>query len=145
MTENQKMINELLVEVFNNILDIEQQELKNMGVTLSMTEVHVIEAISLVEIKTMGNIAKKLRITLGTLTTSINRLVKKGFVKREYDETDRRKIFIQLLPSGEEVLLKHKEFHDNMLEGLKLDTTILEDELLMKSLNVVKNYFKEKY
>lgn len=145
MTENKKIVNELLVEVFNNILDIEQNELKKAGVTLSITEVHVIEAISLVETKTMGNIAKKLRITLGTLTTSIDRLVKKGFVKRVYNENDRRKIFIELLDTGTEVLFKHQQFHEKMLSDLELDTTALEDELLIKSLVSVKEYFQKKY
>lgn len=145
MEDKKRILNELLVEVFNQILTIEQQQLKKNGVTLSITEVHVIEAISNCEIKTMGNIAKKLRVTLGTLTTSIDRLVKKGFVKRVYDENDRRKVFIEILPSGFEVVEKHAQFHDEMLEKLFLDTTVSEDELLIKSLNNLKEYFKEKY
>ncbi len=145
MEESKVILNELLVDVFNHILDIEQEELKRNGVTLSITEVHVIEAISLVETKTMGNIARKLRVTLGTLTTSIDRLVKKGFVKRLYDENDRRKVFIELMPTGVEVLQKHNLFHQDMLEKLFLDTTVYEDEILIKSLKNLKEYFKLKY
>ncbi len=145
MENKKQIINELLVDVFNHILTIEQQQLKQNGVTLSMTEVHVIEAISKSEVKTMGNIAKRLRVTLGTLTTSIDRLVKKGFVKRVYDENDRRKVFIELLDLGVEVLNKHSEFHDEMLDKLFLDTSVSEDEVLIKSLSNIKEYFKEKY
>ncbi|MFI3252184.1 MAG: MarR family transcriptional regulator [bacterium] len=133
------------MDVFNHILTIEQQQLKQNGVTLSITEVHVIEAIDKVEVKTMGNIARKLRVTLGTLTTSMDRLVKKGFVKRVYDENDRRKVLIELLDDGIEVLKEHTKFHEEMLEKLFLDTTIQEDELLINSLNNISQFFKDKY
>ena len=74
-----KMINELLVDVFNHILSIEGAQLRRKGVKLSMNEVHVLEAITKAEIPTMTNVAKRLRVTVGTLTTSINRLVEKGY------------------------------------------------------------------
>ncbi len=143
--KNKFILNELLVEVFNQILSIEQEELKKKGVILSITEVHVIEAISKVEVKTMGNVAKKLRVTLGTLTTSIDRLVKKGFVKRVFDESDRRKVFIELLEPSIETLEKHTQFHEEMLQNLSLDTTVDEDDLLIKSLEEIKEFFKTKY
>ncbi len=143
--ENKLILNELLVDVFNQILSIEQEELKKVGVTLSITEVHVIEAVTKVETKTMGNIAKKLRITLGTLTASVDRLVKKGYLKRVYDENDRRKVFIDLLPEAFEVLEKHKMFHEDMLKNLSIDTTVNDDEVLIKSLKNLNEYFKEKY
>ena len=96
MHEARAVINELLVEIFHRILAIENEGLRQQGVNLSMSEVHVLEAISLVETKTMTNIALKLGITVGSLTTAINTLVKKRFVRREFDETDRRKVLISL-------------------------------------------------
>lgn len=143
--ENKIILNELLVDVFNQILSIEQEELKKMGVTLSITEVHVLEVISKVDEATMGNVAKKLRVTLGTLTTSIDRLVKKGFVQRQVDQNDRRKVLIELLNPSKEVLDKHTMFHEDLLKNLSLETTINEDELLIKSLKNLNEYFKEKY
>ncbi len=140
-----EILNELLVDVFNHILDIERHQLKESGVELSITEVHVIEAISLVEECTMSAIAKKLRVTLGTLTTSMDKIIKKGYAYRFYDENDRRKVLIGLTKSGEAVLSKHKDFHDEMLDNLLLDTTVSEDEVLIKSLQNLKSYFKIKY
>lgn len=145
MENKKKILNELLVDVFNQILTIEQEELKKNGVSLTITEDHVIEAIDKVEVKTMGNIARKLRVTLGTLTTSINQLVKKGYVKRCYDENDRRKVFIELLSTGIEVLEKHKMFHDDMLSNLFIETSVDQDDLLIESLDNLKEYFKNKY
>src|SRR5690554_7300377 len=90
------LINELLVEVFNNILTIEDKELKDLGVELSMSEVHVLEAIRNAELPTMTNVAKKLRVTVGTLTTSVGTLVKKGYVKRKRGIEDKRVVFLHL-------------------------------------------------
>jgi len=140
-----EVINELLVDVFNHILSIEAEVLKNRGVKLSMTEVHVLEAIKNTEDPTMGNIANKLRITMGTLTTSINVLVRKNFVNRFRDENDRRKVYIELLESALEVLKIHDEFHEEMVSSLLKDLDLEKDELLLKSLENISNYFKQRY
>ncbi len=145
MVSPKQVINELLVDVFNQILSIEGITLKQRGVKLSMTEVHVLEAIRNCEIPTMGSVAHKLRVTLGTLTTSINVLVKKNFVSRYRDENDRRKVFLQLSESAIEVLKVHDEFHDEMIVSLFQDLELEKDEVLMKSLENISQYFKQKY
>jgi len=145
MAQAKRLINELLVEVFNQILSIESEVLKEKGVKLSMTEVHVLEAIRNTEIPTMGNVAQRLRITLGTLTTSVNVLVKKGFVSRYRDENDRRKVYLTLEESALEVLKVHDVFHDEMISSIIDDLKIDEDEVLVKSLENISNYFKNKY
>lgn len=43
MNRVRETVNGLLVEVFNHILFIEEQYMKHQGVTLSMTEVHILE------------------------------------------------------------------------------------------------------
>jgi len=145
MARAKKLINELLVEVFNQILGIEADMLKEKGVKLSMTEVHVLEAIRNTEITTMGNVAKKLRVTLGTLTTSINVLVKKAYVSRYREETDRRKVYLKLNDSAYEVLKIHDAFHEEMISSIIDDLKIDEDEILVKSLDNINEYFKNKY
>ena len=119
MTSAKEIINELLVEVFNHILDIEGENLRKHGVKLSMTEVHVLEAIKNVEVATMGNVAQKLRVTLGTLTTSINVLVRKKYVERYRDESDRRRVFLVLTKQAHDVLKIHDQFHNDMINNVK--------------------------
>lgn len=145
MVSPKDVINELLVDVFNHILSIENEVLKKRGIRLSMTEVHVLEAIRNAEIPTMGNVAQKLRVTLGTLTTSVNVLVRKNFVYRYRDEADRRKVFLKLNESALEVLKIHDEFHDEMISSMFSDLELEKDEVLMKSLENISNYFKQKY
>ncbi|TVP86623.1 MAG: MarR family transcriptional regulator [Acholeplasmataceae bacterium] len=145
MGSPKEVINELLVDVFNHILSIENDVLKKRGVKLSMTEVHVLEAIRNTEVPNMGNVAQKLRVTLGTLTTSINVLVKKSYVVRYRDEKDRRRVYLKLLDSAHQVLKIHDEFHDEMIDSIFKDLDLEKDEILMKSLQNISNYFKQQY
>lgn len=145
MLTPKEIINQLLVDVFNQILSIEEATLKERGVKLSMTEVHVLEAIRDTKIPTMGEVAKKLRVTLGTLTTSVNILVRKKYVYRYSDDKDRRKVYLKLTDSAIEVLKIHDQFHDEMIEAVFKDLELDKDVILLKSLENIMNYFKEKY
>src|SRR5690554_4614090 len=140
-----KIVNELLVDVFNHILRIEEQHLKERGVTLSMTEVHVLEAISLINKPTMSEVATKLKVTLGTLTTAVSVLVRKNYVSRYRELEDRRKVYLRLTDFAKEVLRIHAEFHEDMIESIFEDLEIDKDEILVRSLENIKKYFKEKY
>ena len=62
MSEAKILINELLVDIFNRILAIENEELKQAGVTLSMNEVHVLEAIQFVNEPSMSFVAQNLEL-----------------------------------------------------------------------------------
>lgn len=145
MSKAKDIINELLVDVFNHILNIEGQILKKRGVKISMNEVHVLEATNTVKIPTMGNIAKKLRVTLGTLSTAVKALVRKGYLERKYDENDRRKIYLSLTKPAKEVLIIHEEFHNEMIESILSDLNIENDTNLINSLDNIRKFFKEKY
>ena len=145
MSTAKKVINELLVEVFNHILSIEGSKLKERGVKISMNEMHVLEAIQKTDYPAMSNIARRLRVTVGTLTTSVNRLVEKGYATRKREEEDKRKVIISLTNKAREALKIHEEFHEEMLDALFEDMNIAEDEVLLQSLENLSEYFKNKY
>ncbi len=140
-----EVINELLVEVFNHILSIEQEHLRKQGVQLSMNEIHVLEAIKKSSEATMSNVAKRLRITVGTLTTSINRLVEKGYCERYSKPGDRRKVFLRLTKKAEKVLKIHDDFHEEMITATLEDLKLEDNTVLIDSLEKLSAYFKEKY
>ncbi len=140
-----EVINELLVEVFNHILSIEQEHLRKQGVPLSMNEIHVLEAIKKSDEATMSNVAKRLRVTVGTLTTSINRLVDKGYCERYSQPGDRRKVFLRLTEKAEEVLRIHDAFHEEMITATLEDLKLEDNTVLIDSLEKLSAYFKEKY
>ena len=107
-----KSINNLMVHLFNDILKLEEnavitEEFKD----LTNNDMHIIEAVGLGEGSNMSMIARKLGITVGSLTTSMNSLVNKKYVVRERSEADRRIVYIRLTPKGEKAYRHHEEFH----------------------------------
>lgn len=138
-------LNELLVDVFNYILNIEEQAIKEMGVRLSMSEIHVIEAIHNVQPPTVTNVSNKLLITPGTLSISIDRLVNKGYVQRYQEGNDRRKVFLRLTQKGEEAKRAHDLFHEELIEKVIKDMKIEEKGELLIALENLQTYFKDQY
>lgn len=71
-------LNSILVTLFNDIMNIEEKALiTDEFKDISVTDMHIIEAIGIGEPGTMGTISKALGVTMGTLTVGINGLVKK--------------------------------------------------------------------
>lgn len=145
MNETQKVLNGLLVEVFHHILSIEGANLRKRGVNLSMNEVHVLEAIVKEEEPTMSHIAGRLRVTVGTLTTAINRLVEKGYCERKREKEDKRKVIVSLTTKAYECLEIHDKFHEEMISAVIEDLDINDGDVLVKALQNISDYFKKKY
>lgn len=143
MKDTKRTLNELLVYLFNHILFLEEKNLKDQGIRLSMTEVHTLENIEKSSSKTMSDIAKLQMVTQGTLTVAVNRLVKKGFVWRERDKEDKRVIHLELTPVAKEVLKVHDRFHESMIDSLIADMKVDDDVNLMTSLDKIMEYFKK--
>jgi len=82
---NQKL-NDFFVRAFNNLLILEEAYLrKHCAADLSVREVHVLSAVeklSSEQKNTMANVAKFLCVSPGSLTTSVNTLVTKGYLER---------------------------------------------------------------
>jgi DNA-binding MarR family transcriptional regulator len=143
MKDVKHTLNELLVYLFNHILYLEEKNLKDKGIRLSMTEVHTLENIEKSPTKTMTDIAKSQMVTQGTLTVAVNRLVKKGFVWRNRDKEDKRVIRLELTPVAKEVLKIHDRFHESMIDSLLSEMHVDDDTNLMNSLQKIMEYFKK--
>lgn len=143
---SRKTINDIIVELFKNILTIEERSLRNRGIRdLSMTEIHTIEAIGKGSYKTMSEIAEALNITMGTLTISINRLESKDYVYRSKDPNDRRVVLASLTKKGELVDKIHKNFHDEMIDHVMVDLKLDEDQALINALKNINEFFLKEY
>lgn len=102
-------VNDILVNLFREILVVEENaiitgEFKN----ITVNDMHIIEAVGL-EGRNMSAIAKSLGITVGSLTTSMNGLVKKEYVIRERSEEDRRVVMIRLTEKGERAFAQDRK------------------------------------
>ena len=76
-------INDILVHLFNEIWELEKkaiitEEFKD----ITNNDMHIIEAIGVSGKTTMSVVAKKMKITAGSLTTAVNGLVNKKYVMR---------------------------------------------------------------
>ena len=77
-------INDILVHLFNEIWELEKkaiitEEFKD----ITNNDMHIIEAIGVSGKTTMSVVAKKMKITAGSLTTAVNGLVNKKYVMCE--------------------------------------------------------------
>lgn len=145
MGELSSVINEILVDLFNDILNIEQRALLSSKFKdLSISEIHTIEAVSYEE-RTMSEVAKQLGITTGTLTIAINNLVNKGYVQRKRNEDDRRVVLVSLTQTGKVVFRIHKKFHDDMVKATIEGMNTEEQEILINSLSKLNDFFRAKY
>lgn len=134
------------MDLFNSILHIEEKALKTgPHKNLTISELHVIEAIGTIGPSTMSTIAGKLNITVGTLTIAMNNLVRKGYVSRERSEEDRRVVLVQLTDLGKEAHRHHEAFHNEMIEYTMQSLSDEESDVLVGALSKISDYFSKKY
>ncbi len=140
------IINNLMVDVFNDILSIEAATIKSSFFgDISMAEIHTLEAVGLNRRQTMGEIAKCLHITVGTLTVAVNKLVKKGYLERFRVEDDRRVVQIDLTKKGRAVFRAHQAFHANMVAEATSGLSGLEIEVLYSALQKIHVFLTRQY
>lgn len=145
MDRTRHTLNELLVGMFNYILYLEERNLKQKGVKLSMNEVHILENIQKTSDNSMSHIAKRLMVTQGTLTTNVAKLVTKGYVERLRDPADKRVVRLNITEKAEEVLKVHDDFHREMIDKTIGDLGLDENEVLIQSLENILEYFRQAY
>lgn len=146
MKETLTAINKVLVEVFNNILTIEENAIKSGRFNdISISELHTIEAVGMYSSRSMGEIAKDLDITVGTLTVAVNNLVKKGYCIRNKCQQDRRVVKVALTNKGRLVYRVHDKFHRDMVKNAVEGLDKEEEIILSKSLLKLNDFLKDKY
>lgn len=136
-------INDILVHLFNEIWELEEkaiitEEFKD----ITNNDMHIIETIGLGEGSPMSAIAKKMNVTAGTLTTSMNSLVNKKYAVRERSEEDRRVVYIKLTEKGKKAYEHHAQFHHQMTEAVIKKLNEEEIPVLLKTLEGLSEFFR---
>lgn len=136
-------VNNVLVRLFNDIWELEEkavitEEFKD----LTNNDMHIIEAVGTGEGNNMSTIARKLNITVGSLTTSMNGLVNKKYAVRERSEEDRRIVNIRLTQKGLAAYKHHEDFHRKMVEAVMKNLKEDEVPVLRKALDDLYLFFK---
>ena len=126
-------LNEVFVKVFKNIMALEEQAIRSEAYqNATANDMHVMEAIGNGKPKNMTSVARSLSVTTGTLTISVNSLVKKGFV-----------VLISLTEKGKALYRRHQKFHEELVERIVNRLNDQEKVLLEKVLSNLNLYFKE--
>lgn len=148
MTAESEIINEFLVDVFNYILRSEEKALTEIaGGQLSIKEIHVIEAVCNAAKSgnnTMSELAERLKVTTGTLTVSVNTLIKKGYLIRQKDDLDKRTVRILPCPKSEEVNAQHLQYHLQMVQAMTDRLDVNQISNITEALKILKNFFLDR-
>ena len=136
-------INDILVNLFNEILKLEEEAIiTDEFKDITNNDMHIIEAIGLTGENTMSVVARKMGITAGSLTTAVNGLVNKKYVTRLRSEQDRRVVFLKITEKGIRAYEHHREYHRQMTDAV---ISRLDDEeipVLLKTLNGLSEFFR---
>ena len=138
-----KTLNEVLVNLFRDVMDIEQKAIITEEFQdITNNDMNIIEAIGMNEPKNMSTIAREISVTVGTMTIAMNSLVKKGYVLRERGKEDRRVVYISLTERGRAAYVHHARFHKAMIDSISDELTSEEMELLIKTLTKLDKWFR---
>ena len=142
MEEAYITINNVLVNLINEIWELEEKAIitEEFG-DLTNNDMHVIEAVGTGDGKNMSSIARKLNITVGSLTTAMNSLVNKKYVERRRSEEDRRVVYVKLTAKGVRAYRHHEDYHRQMTKAVldKLDAADV--PVLLKTLDALSDFF----
>ena len=142
--ENEKLLNDLLVMLFHEVLDIEHRALITGSFKeISINDMHIIDAIGMSEPRNMSTVARAMAVTVGTLTTTINNLVKKGYVSRVRSPEDKRVVLLSLTEKGRAAFEKHAAFHKRMVRTVMEGFEGQEMNVLTRALEKLRQYFRE--
>ena len=91
----------------------------------------------------MSRIAGELHVTVGTLTTNMNGLSKKGYLERNRSTQDKRVVLVTLTEKGRKAFFHHRDFHRKMIHTIIHDLDEEEMQTLIKCLGKLDTFFKE--
>ena len=141
---NYQLVNDYLTSIFNNVLVIEESSLRGSQFKdVSIKEMHTIDVIGSMPNATPSDISKELLVTLGTVTTSLNNLERKGYIERRRSSIDRRVVHLSLTKKGRRLYRLHKRFHNRMVMQVVEGMSSEEKNAMQKGLQNLYNFLEE--
>ena len=146
MTRQEEQINAFLVNVFNDVLRLEEENLRCLeGKRLSVSEMHVLEAVQQqgeADV-TMRQLAAGLGVTASTLTIAVKTLERKGYLVRLRPLPDKRRVVVQLTEPALRALEAHARFHEALVHQVSTRLTGPELDALCQALARLHGFFTE--
>ena len=139
MDNLEQILEEILCSAYTKLIYHEEKILKSLnGITLK--ECHTLDVIyNTMRTKNnmSSNIAKILGITLGTLTTNIDRLCDKGYVTRDKSDKDKRITVINLTDEGMSIRKKREISHKKLVRSAIDKLSASEKVALINAINKI--------
>lgn len=141
----EEQLNDFFVNIFNDILHLEEESLKKGNFeNLSVNEIHVIEAVCDGEkngFNTMKQLSNKLMITASSLTIAVKTLEQKGYLIREKDKLDKRKVIVASTNLAKQAYDHHKKFHSDLISSVSGTLNEAELAALTLALGTLHRFF----
>lgn len=145
MDKNVNKIYETMSGLFKIIHKLQDENLKNSDFAdLSRTEIHAVTAIGIGRPKTMTHVANILEIKVSTLTSTVNKLVKKGYVERLRDDKDRRIVKVALTDKGEQAAREYEQFMERIVKGAVSQVPFDKLQYFVSAIDNINQYFMAK-
>lgn len=133
----------LLVSLYKDVLEKEQRSLITKEfIDISVNDMHVIEAIGLERENRSSSVAKRLSITMGSLTKAIDGLTDKGYVIRTRSEEDKRVVLLTLTEKGKKAYKHFRNFHEELIHQIMAQLSEAEQKVLAKALGKLAVYLR---
>jgi len=141
MKSTNRTLNELLVSLFENVMDMEEkavitEEFKD----ITNNDMHIMEAIGIEEPRKMSDIAKRRSVTVGTLTTNMNSLEDKGYITRQRSTQDKRVVLVVSTEKGRKAFFHHRDFHRKMIKAIVKDLDEDDMKILIQCLQALDEF-----
>jgi len=114
-------------------------------VGLSATDVKCLDALDRMGPLTAGQLAELVGLTGGAITAMIDRLEDGGFVQRERDPTDRRRVFIKAAQNQEHsnALTRlygplQQAMREELAENYSMETLAIIEDFLRKTISILR-------
>ena len=141
---NFQLVNDYLTSIFNNVLVIEESSLRSSRFNdVSIKEMHTIDVIGSTPNATPTDISRELMVTLGTVTTSLNNLERKGYIERRRSEVDRRVVHLNLTKNVRLLYRLHKRFHNRMVMQVVDGMSPEERQVMQKGLQNLYSFLED--
>lgn len=140
-------LNELLVGTYRSIVKVEEAMLKSLSRDqLSISEMHMLEGISKggEDGRTITSLAQEMKITLPSVTMTVKKLEKKGYVTKERDGSDGRMVCVKLSRIGHRAEIAHRYFHRHMIKTITASIPKEEQAVLLRALGNLQTFLADK-
>jgi DNA-binding MarR family transcriptional regulator len=110
---------------------------------LNVTDAECVDFLIEMGPSTAGDLAKVTGLTTGAITNVIDRLEKAGYVKREKDPEDRRKVMVVFLPERHKKIVKYYESIASDVFRLFSGYSKKEMKLLISNTNALNSIYEK--